>query len=211
MYFYHMRWLLSCLFMFALASCNQHDTKANARLINNKKPIVVLQTLGNISTTDLAFIQDSMQAFYPVTTVLAKEKQSPPHAWHAARKRWRADSIIAWLKVNTPDSVRLTVGLMTDDISTNKGNIADYGIMGLGYHPGKACVVSTYRLTKNIYSKETFKQRLFKVVAHEMGHNFGLPHCPNQHCIMVDAEGKMKLDGERDLCNDCRQKLKQLL
>ena len=206
-----MRYVAGCLFILALVSCNQHDTKANVHLGNNKKPTVLLQPLGNISNENVEFLKDSIEIFYPVTTILAKQKQPPSNAWYALRSRWRADSIIAWIRTNTPDTVRLTVGLMTDDISATKGDIQDYGIMGLGYHPGKACVVSTFRLTKNMGSKETLKQRLFKVVAHEMGHNFGLPHCPNQHCIMVDAEGKMKLDGERDLCNDCKQKLKTLL
>lgn len=206
-----MRYIVGCLFILALASCNQHDTKANIHLGKHKNPTVILQPLGNIAKGDLQFLKDSIQIFYPVTITVAKEKEPARNAWYALRNRWRADSIIAWLKTNTPDTVGLTVGLMTDDISATKGDIQDYGIMGLGYHPGKACVVSTFRLTKNINSKEAFKLRLFKVVAHEMGHNFGLPHCPNQHCIMVDAEGKMKLDGERDLCNDCKQKLKTLL
>lgn len=206
-----MRYLLGCLCILALASCNQHGGKANVHLLNTGKPIVLLQPLGDISTGDLQFLKDSAQSFYPVAIILVSRKEPPPNAWNASRKRWRADSIIAWLKTDTPDTIRLTVGLMTDDISANKGNIRDYGIMGLGYHPGKACVVSTYRLTSNIHTKQAFRQRLFKVMVHEMGHNFGLPHCPNQHCIMVDAEGKMKLDGEKDLCNNCKQKLKQLL
>ena len=79
--------------------------------------------------------------------------------------------------------------------------------MGLGYKPGKACVVSTYRLRKTATSQKHFQQRLFKVVVHEMGHNFGLHHCPDETCIMVDAEGQMKLDQEKDLCNSCKQKL----
>ena len=27
------------------------------------------------------------------------------------------------------------------------------------------------------------------IVAHEFGHNLGLPHCPNKGCIMEDAKG----------------------
>ncbi|NCU04358.1 MAG: Zn-dependent protease, partial [Chitinophagaceae bacterium] len=41
----------------------------------------------------------------------------------------------------------------------------------------------------------------------EMGHNFGLGHCPDQACIMVDAEEKMKLDAQKGLCSNCKHKL----
>ncbi|WP_407528438.1 hypothetical protein [Lacibacter sp. MH-610] len=41
-----------------------------------------------------------------------------------------------------------------------------------------------------------------------MGHNFGLPHCPDEACFMVDADGQMKLDKERYLCVKCKSQLK---
>ena len=123
------------------------------------------------------------------------------------RNRYRADSTIKWLKQIKPDSARTIVGITNEDVSVNKGAHKDYGVMGLGYKPGKACVVSTFRLRKTASSRKHFQQRLFKVVVHEMGHNFGLDHCPDETCIMVDAEGQMKLDQEKDLCSSCKQKL----
>jgi archaemetzincin len=69
-------------------------------------------------------------------------------------------------------------------------------------------VVSTYRIYPSATSPENALRRLFKIVVHEMGHNFGLPHCPKPYCIMADANGKMKLDRERRLCDACKKKLK---
>lgn len=38
------------------------------------------------------------------------------------------------------------IGITQKDISTSKGQYADWGIMGLAYRPGNSCVASYYRL-----------------------------------------------------------------
>lgn len=52
-------------------------------------------------------------------------------------------------------------------------------------------------------------ERLKKVTMHELGHNLGLPHCPNKHCFMQDAAETIKtIDGvELNLCEECRDQL----
>ncbi len=197
--------ILGCMVLL-LASCS--DAGINNHLPSKGKPVIVLQPLGDFPKRDLFFLKDSIAKFYPVIVSIAPQKQAPANAWYEPRKRWVADTILNWLRASIADSIRLTIGLIADDISTTKGTIKNYGIMGLGNCPGRTCTVSSFRLTKNIRSQQQFQQRLFKVVAHEMGHNFGLPHCPDQQCIMVDAEGKMKLEGEKGLCDNCKKKLK---
>lgn len=103
-------------------------------------------------------------------------------------------------------------------ISTTKydkdGNIlkpeskyADWGVFGLGYMPGTSCVVSTYRLKTT--DKKLFYNRVKKVVIHELGHNLGLDHCPDKHCVMTDAVEKIStIDNEaHELCGKCRDKI----
>lgn len=192
--------------LFSFISCE--NIKENKKSTDgNKKQIVILQPLHSFSTKTLLYLKDSIEEFYPVKVIIAPLKEFPVNVYYQPRNRYRADSTIKWLKQIVPDSVRLIVGITDADISTSKGLHKDYGVMGLGYHPGKACVVSTVRIRKSAASAQQLQQRIFKVVVHEMGHNFGLPHCLNQSCIMVDAEGKMKLDDEKGLCADCNRKI----
>jgi archaemetzincin len=189
----------------SLFACEQQRTRQQKIM---GKPIVILQPLQFDDAKMLVCLKDSIEKFYPVEIIIADVLNFPANSYYKPRNRYRADSTIKWLKQIKPDSARTIVGITNQDVSVNKGAHKDYGVMGLGYKPGKACVVSTFRLQKAATSQKHFQQRLFKVVVHEMGHNFGLHHCPNETCIMVDAEGQMKLDKEKDLCNNCRTKLR---
>lgn len=194
------------IFILLLVSCSYDEE--STRLKNRvEKPIVILQPLHSFSIKTLTYLKDTIEKFYPVNIVIDQTKSFPANFYYKPRNRYRADSTIKWLKQIKPDSARTIVGITNEDVSVNKGTHKDYGVMGLGYQPGKACVVSTYRLQKTATSQKHFQQRLFKVVVHEMGHNFGLAHCPDETCFMVDAEGQMKLDQEKDLCSSCKQKL----
>jgi len=123
-------------------------------------------------------------------------------AYYSARDRYRADSLIRYLgRSATGDTI--VIGLTNKDISTTKGNIQDWGIMGLGDNPGRACVVSTFRL-----SASDRDGQLYKVAVHELGHTMGLQHCKDTTCYMRDAEGENHLDEEKDFCPDCKRHLR---
>lgn len=126
----------------------------------------------------------------------------PGRSYYAPRSRYRADSLINILRQGTPDG-KVSIGLTTKDISSTKGDIKDYGIMGLGYQPGRACVISTFRLNK----KQDLTSQLFKLAIHELGHTQGLPHCSVNTCYMRDAEGKNHLGEENGFCESCRKHL----
>jgi archaemetzincin len=137
---------------------------------------------------------------YP-NVIISPPVKLPDFAFYAPRGRYKADSLLKFLRsLAQPDETLL--GLTVKDISTTNGAIADWGVMGLGSCPGYSCVVSTFRLnmTKG-------KNQLFKVSIHELGHNLGLPHCPNPECYMRDAKGRNPTDEEKDFCTDCKRHL----
>ena len=132
-----------------------------------------------------------LQKVYPYV-VLKKSIDLPPQAYIKERNRYRADTIIRWLRDQTPVNI-VTIGLTGFDISTTKDNVKDWGVMGLGYRPGRACVASAFRL-----NKEQKLQQFFKVSIHELGHTQGLDHCEVKTCFMRDAEGRNPTNEEVD-------------
>lgn len=204
-----MRQTLLVLAMFTLFfSCKDETTTTTTKQVG----VIVFGPLEKpVRDSALAAIK----SVYGFEVVFLGERKVPqPFFVNIKSPRYRADSIIAYLKRIKPDTIDYLVGLTAFDISTTKtdgkGNILtpeykDWGIFGLGYMPGPACVISSYRLKTN--NKELFYNRVKKVVIHELGHNLGLPHCPNKGCVMQDAVERIStIDDEgMELCGECRK------
>ena len=197
----------ACCLLFAIIglSCRpHHDLPARIGLLR----------LGHFDDHYFAQAKKEIAQFYHAEVVDLGEKALPELAYYAPRNRYRADKLIAWLWETRPDSVDYIMGLTASDISHTKGDIADYGIMGLAYNPGRSGVVSTFRVGKGAKGKAQVADRYSKLVLHELGHNFGLAHCANaKHCLMRDACGTVKtLDSEAKLvCEKCKARLGKLL
>jgi archaemetzincin len=120
----------------------------------------------------------------------------PKHVYHKPRNRYRADKIIDWLK-SRGNANEILVGITNQDISTTQHGQYDFGVMGLGFRPGRACVASSFRL-KN-------KNSFYKIILHEIGHNKGIPHCKSKNCMMMDAEKKDRTAEMIDFCSRCKK------
>lgn len=185
-----MKILFSLILLIAIISCSS----------NNKK-VIVIQPLGDFSEKEALQVLDGIKELNP-STVLNETIPFPDEAYYEPRNRYRADSLIKYLSSRIgEDSV--IIGLSKKDISVTKGEFSDWGVMGLGYCPGNACVISSFRLKKN-----NKNEQFYKVALHELGHTQGLTHCANKTCLMRDAEGGNPLDAEKGFCLSCKKLLK---
>lgn len=189
------------LLLFCLFSCSKGNSEKNDVIQKGAKRIIVIQPLGNFERDEAVAIFEKIKAIDP-KVVLRGNIPFPESSFYKPRNRYRADSIIKNLK-NKIGQDSVIVGLSHNDISTTKNKIQDWGVMGLGYKPGKACVVSNFRL-----SVTNKNQQFYKLVLHELGHTAGLPHCARQTCLMRDAAGGNPLDQEKEFCSSCKSFLK---
>lgn len=185
----------------------------------NQPLIVLIQPLGDVPQRHLDSVRVALHNEHSATVHVAEEVPLPEHAFVTIRSpRYRADTLIAWLKATKPDSVDHVVGITTKDISATKhepsGGIkepawkyTDFGIFGLGYVGGPSCVISTFRLGDN--DRPRFFDRLMKIAVHELGHNRALPHCSDTTCVMRDAVERMaSIDrAGRGFCGECRKRV----
>ncbi|MCU0323504.1 MAG: matrixin family metalloprotease [Chitinophagaceae bacterium] len=187
------------LFLFFLIVACNNPSSIKKQQINIT---ISIQPFEDVGDEAIKYVQASLKKYYPYVEV-KKNIPLPNQAYYAARKRYRADSLIRFLAKQTPKGF-VTIGLTTEDISTTKNSLPDWGVMGLGYQPGLACIASTYRL-----SKTERKVQLFKVAIHELGHTQGLVHCAEKFCYMRDAKGKNPTNEETQFCTSCSTKLKE--
>lgn len=195
-----MKYYILILFLSLISCTNSKKEDQIENQIKVQKAIVI-QPLGKFKESQAKMVFTQIKTIN-CNVVLKQNIDFPGNSYYKPRNRYRADSIIKSLR-NTIGNDSVIVGLSNSDISTTKNGIKDWGIMGLGYRPGKSCVVSDFRMaTKNI------NQQFYKVVLHELGHTEGLPHCNVKTCLMRDAEGGNPLDEEKSFCNSCKSFLK---
>lgn len=168
---------------------------------------IYLQQFGApLSPIDLEFTLQSLAYFFANEVVVLPPKDLPTEAYYPPRRRYRADKILDRMVSETPEDAQVMVGLTTVDISTTKGEYEDWGILGLATVSGRECVISRFRAARGAKSDLHTRQRLAKVVVHEIGHTLGLPHCPEYGCLMEDGKGSvLTTDHELDFCSSCRK------
>ena len=193
-------------------------------IISCKKPtskkVVGIQLYNNFYPENAKVIAYKIELFYKIKVLILPKINLPKVAFvNIKSPRYRADSIIEIQNRNSDDSIDYVLGLTTNDISITKRNTDgtikkpiwkynDFGVMGLGFCPGKSSVISTFRL--KCKNKKLFLLRIQKVALHELGHNLGLKHCSSKKCLMTSAVEKIEtIDNEdMELCNNCKNKLK---
>jgi archaemetzincin len=75
---------------------------------------------------------------------------------------------------------------------------------------GHAAIVSLARLTEAA-DPARLAARFVKEAVHELGHTFGLVHCPSPACVMSRSPGLTAVDLKTDrLCADCRVRYREL-
>jgi archaemetzincin len=186
--------------IFSCSDCN-HSANNFASHENNDVSIII-QPYNNMPQEYTQFIYSELNKVYS-NLKINNPIEMPHTAWYCPKARYRADSLIRILSRTAGDNT-VVLGLTTKDISHTNNNIVDYGIMGLGFCPGKSCIVSTYRLRK-----KNVKEQLYKIAIHELGHTQGLPHCADTTCYMRDAEGKNHTQYLNSFCVTCKNKLEK--
>jgi len=186
------------LFLF-FCSCNNNGTSST--FLTKTNTVIDIQPFDGITAAHADYVFNELKKNYPFINI-KKPIALPVTAYYPARKRYRADSLINYLSRLTIAGHK-TLGLTNKDISATKNDVVDWGVMGLGFRPGKSCIASTYRL-----SIAQINIQLFKVAIHELGHTFGLPHCPIKYCFMRNAEGGNPTNEEKEFCTTCKVFLK---
>ena len=193
----------------AAYSCctRQPKEKEDWEMICLCPPVIYLQPYGNYSQKEASRLGKELQKMIWEMFNVDMDCEVLPvqplsdSLLNDAKTRYRADKIIRSMS-SKADEHNIYIGLTHRDISCSVHGKADWGVQGLSLIPGKACVVSTFRI-KN-------RQDFPKVVCHEFIHTyFNYHHCPKDDptCLMQDAKGHPNYKNKKGLCQYCKKKL----
>ena len=201
--------LMSSCSSWKKTSCTEDDSDTLCTCPPESYVHIDLQPFGDFTQKEANQLKEELEKhlvpIYLSEIEVLPKKDIPASCLYKPRNRYWAGNILGFLKQQNQESDFVTIGLIHRDISTSIHGNYNYGIMGLSFRPGNACVVSTFRLKR--------KDDLWKVTTHEFLHSRGLPHCKKDDlkCLMQDAHGKNTFYMKNGLCQDCQKSLKNII
>lgn len=126
-------------------------------------------------------------------------------AYDAGRDQYNSTELLERLYAETPEGCKV-VGVISHDLFVPVLTF----VFGEAQLNGRVAVVSTYRLRSAFYGLPTDEhlliERLQKEAVHELGHTFGLVHCPLPTCVMYSTTAVEEVDVKNvEFCPTCRR------
>jgi archaemetzincin len=131
----------------------------------------------------------------------------PTYAFHQRRQQYLSDAILSQLRQVAVPAERL-LGLVDLDLYTPGLNFV-FGQASMG---GREALIALPRLRQSFRSlpgdKALFHERAVKEAVHELGHTYGLRHCPDATCVMHFSNSLSDTDFKgKEFCTVCEAAL----
>lgn len=202
-----MNWVYGFLSVLFLFSCGSGTSNLEPTPQKTDSSVTAILPLGSIESEQIRLLSAELAQFYGMKIRILPQSKMPESCRLKNTQRYSAPLLLKWLKDRKPVGCNYILGVSTCDVFTQKGPYPHWGIFGLGYKPGVACIVSDHRLKQFGNRRDTF---LTLVTLHEVGHNLGLPHCKKHpSCLMNDAKetARTLFSEKKWLCSNCRSLL----
>lgn len=197
--------LLALVFILASGckSGSQHDSEKNASPASAIENNVTIYLYEGFPLDKALMIKKEIGKYFDKVDIMKQRLPLPEEAYVEGRNRYRGTGLLDDLKPLRKGGAVLG---LTDRIICTKNELSpNFGIMGISYLRSGLAVASN-KIPKN--GRIQKDANLVKLTLHELGHAYGLPHCSDQKCYMVDAEHRMKLPQTTGFCEKCSRKLK---
>lgn len=167
---------------------------------------ITLKPLGSIADEITAELKHRIGGVFHCPVEIEASVNDLSQAYNSERKQYFSSKLLASLKKTEQDE--RVVGIADVDLYVPRLNF----VFGEADTVSGTAIVSLYRLRQEYYglaSDDTlFLERVTKEIVHELGHTFGLGHCPNSKCVMHFSNGLADTDvKEANFCNKCRPKI----
>ena len=158
---------------------------------------IYLAAVGAVAPAPVDWIQEVLEAWFPFPT-FRMALPLPAECLVASRQQYSSVELLRRLAAAAPRDTERILGVTEGDLSIPMLTF----LFGQAQLDGKVALVSLCRLRQEFYQLPSdaglLRERAVKEALHEMGHTFGLTHCPDAGCPMslstdielVDAKGE---------------------
>jgi archaemetzincin len=167
---------------------------------------ITLKPLGNIADEIMEELKDRVGGIFHCPVEIKAGFGDLAQAYDPQKKQYLSSKLLAALGKAERES--RVVGIADVDLYVPRLNF----VFGEADIVSGTAIVSLCRLRQEYYGlapdEALFLERATKEIVHEVGHTFGLGHCPNNKCVMHFSNSLADTDLKEALfCNKCRPKI----
>jgi archaemetzincin len=169
---------------------------------------IVLKPIGDIDRELLEKLKERLNQTFGCPVEIVLNDLNPQKAYDAGRNQYLATKLLSQLKKSGATRGDKMLGIVDVDLYAPGLNF----IFGQADIAAGTAVISLSRLRPEYYGSAPdevlFLERTVKEAVHELGHTFGLEHCPDPKCVMHFSNSLADTDWKQAaFCSRCRPKL----
>lgn len=170
--------------------------------------MIRLIPIGEIEKSLLETLRQSLVKVFNQSTQVDEGILLPHERWDPHRKQHLASILLD--KLPRPLSGERILGIVDADIFAPGLNF----VFGQADMINRKALISLVRLRQEFYglppNDALFRERAVKEAVHELGHTYGLGHCPDPVCVMHFSNSLQDTDIKSlELCPLCQRKTSQ--
>ena len=170
---------------------------------------ILLVPVGKIEEWILGTLEDHLEKTFQSQVETGEGLELPEEAYDSRRNQYFSSFILEKLRqAIKPAKPQKILAISDVDLYVEGLNFV-FGEAELGGH---FAIISLARLHQSFYGfqedKPLFIERAKKEAVHELGHTFGLRHCPDSKCVMHFSNSLQDTDRKRtSFCSRCQERL----
>lgn len=167
---------------------------------------ITLKPLGDVADKTMEELEDRVGGIFHCPVETKAGFSDLAQAYNAERKQYLSSELLAAL--GRAEREERVVGIADVDLYVPRLNY----VFGEADMVARTAIISLYRLRQEYYGltpdEVLFLERAVKEIVHELGHTFGLGHCPDNRCVMHFSNSLADTDlKEAHFCNKCCPKI----
>lgn len=171
---------------------------------------IYLIPVGKVSRADIERLTTPLKEKFGYPVVIGERIEDIGYAYNKNRSQYHSSPILDEIRKKRPKDAMKALGIADEDLYVPSLNF----VFGEANMDGPVAIISLTRLRQDFYGLKPdgslLHERSLKEAVHELGHCFGLRHCPDPQCVMHFSNSLHDTDiKSSDFCSLCKKKLKK--
>lgn len=168
---------------------------------------IVLVPVGNLDIKIINRLNRDLSEIFQAKVITKPKIEIPSWTYVPERRQYNSSLILNIIYTNRHNRDYM-LAIIDHDLFAADLNF----VFGEANIPYRTAIISLTRLRQSYYAlpdnTNLFFERTLKEAVHELGHLYGLSHCPNLSCVMHFSNSLSDTDRKRHcFCQDCQKQI----